>query len=231
MDNRGRVLGVDACKAGWVGIVLGGGEPEAYVAASISALVGQATRGGTLQVVAIDIPIGLPDAGRRAADVLAKAAIGSLRSSVFMTPVRAALQEPDHATAVAVNRRLAGEGFSIQAFALRPKLVEVEQYVRVTTLRVIEVHPEVSFARMHGRPLPSRKATWAGAEARRRLLADHGIRLSGGLGLAGLNAGVDDVLDAGAAAWTASRYAAGQAISLPDPPEVFSDGWQAAIWI
>jgi predicted RNase H-like nuclease len=224
MDNRVRVLGVDGCKAGWVGIVLSDREPEAYVAASISALVGQATRGGTVQVVAIDIPIGLPDAGRRTADVLAKAAIGSLRSSVFMTPVRAALEEPDHATAVAVNRRLAGEGVSIQAFALRPKLVEVEQYVRATTLRVIEVHPEVSFAQMHGRPLPSRKVTWAGAEARRRLLAGHGIRLSGDLGVAGLNAGVDDVLDAGAAAWTARRYAAGQAISLPDPPEVFSDG-------
>lgn len=87
------------------------------------------------------------------------------------------------------------------------------------------------FARMHGRPLTSRKSTWAGGEARRGLLAQHGIVLSGELGLAGPRTGVDDVLDAGAVAWTARRWVAGQAESLPDPPEVFSDGWRAAIWV
>jgi predicted RNase H-like nuclease len=40
---------------------------------------------------------------------------------------------------------------------------------------------------------------------------------------------VDDVLDA-VAAWTGRRILAGEAASLPDPPEVFSDGWPAAIW-
>lgn len=122
-----RVLGVDACKAGWVGIALDDDGPQAYVAATISALVEQVRRDGELSVVGIDIPIGLPDAGRRSADVLAKAAIGSLRSSVFMTPVRPALEAPDHPTAVALNRRLAGEGASIQAFGLRTKLFEVER--------------------------------------------------------------------------------------------------------
>jgi predicted RNase H-like nuclease len=37
------------------------------------------------------------------------------------------------------------------------------------------------------------------------------------------------VLDAAAAAWSARRVAAGTAVLLPDPPEVFSDGWPAAI--
>ena len=39
----------------------------------------------------------------------------------------------------------------------------------------------------------------------------------------------DDVLDACAVAWTAHRHAVGEARSLPDPPEVFSDGIPAAI--
>ena len=43
-------------------------------------------------VIGIDIPIGLPDTGRRQADVLAYTLVGPRRSSVFMTPVRAALE-------------------------------------------------------------------------------------------------------------------------------------------
>lgn len=230
MHTRHRVLGVDACKAGWVGIALGQSGPTAYVQPTIAALVDAVVRTQPLDVVAVDMPIGLPDRGRRAADVLAKAAIGPLRSSVFLTPVRPALEAPDHPTAVAVNRGLAGEGISIQAYGLRHKLFEVERYARSTEQRVIEVHPEVCFAQMKGRPLTSRKSTWAGAEDRRRLLAEHGIALAGDLGLAGTSVGVDDVLDAAAAAWTAHRYATGWAVSLPDPPEVFRDGWPSAIW-
>lgn len=231
-----RVLGVDACRAGWVGVVLDDGAAdgtrvEAYVAATIDALVAGASELGGLDAVAVDIPIGLPDAGRRRADVLARAEIGRLRSSVFMTPVRPALLAPDHPTAVRLNRDLAGEGVSVQAFALRVKLLQVDAWVRTAGVPVVEAHPEVSFARMHGSPLTSRKATWAGGEARRRLLAEQGVVLAGELGLGGLDAGPDDVLDAGAAAWTARRVARGTAASLPDPPEVFDDGWPAAIWV
>lgn len=231
MPPRSRVLGVDACKAGWVGILLSDEPPRALFAATIAALVADAEAAGRLATVGIDMPIGLPDAGRRTADVLAKQAIGPLRSSVFMTPVRAALRAADHATAVAVNTELAGEGVSQQAFGLRHKLFEVEELLRVTRTRVVEVHPEVSFARMNDGPLLARKSTWAGAELRRLLLADQGIGLFGDLGPAGRSAGVDDVLDAAAAAWTARRVAAGRAVALPDPPEVFSDGTPAAIWV
>src|SRR5262245_7265234 len=108
--SRQRVIGVDACRSGWVGIALDGPEVRGYFAADIDRLVSAATDDGGLCVVAIDIPIGLPDHGRRQADVLARAAVGSLRSSVFMTPVREAVLAPDHASAVRVNRRLAGEG-------------------------------------------------------------------------------------------------------------------------
>jgi len=66
---------------------------------------------------------------------------------------------------------------------------------------------------------------------RRRLLATAGLRLCGDLGLAGLDVGVDDVLDAAVAAWTARRVLAGEAVSLPDPPERFGDGLPAAIWV
>ena len=62
------------------------GKTRGYIASNIEELVGQAATDGPLDAVAIDIPIGLPDKGRRKADELAKAAIGPRRSSVFIRP-------------------------------------------------------------------------------------------------------------------------------------------------
>ena len=81
---------------------------------------------------------------------------------------------------------------------------------------------------MAGAPLRSRKNTWAGAAQRRTLLAQAGIALDGDLGLAAEQAGVHDVLDAAAAAWTARRVSQGSARCLPPSPEIFSDGIPAA---
>ncbi|MFI5706242.1 DUF429 domain-containing protein [Kribbella sp. NPDC051620] len=238
-----RVLGIDACKAGWVGVLRTNDKITALVAATLAQLIHQAehshpaaTDAGArplepIAVIAIDMPIGLPDTAPRQADVLARAAIGRLSSSVFTTPVRAALQAPTHSEAVLINRELTGQGLSIQAYGLRAKLFEVDEWLTHATTRVVEVHPEVSFAYLAGAPLTVRKSTWSGAERRRALLADAGIPLSGDLGLAGHAVGVDDVLDAGAAAWSALRVAEGQAISLPNPPETFTDGRPAAIWV
>ncbi len=241
------MLGVDACRAGWIGVVppagsRDGGAARAYFAPRVADLVALADADGEVAVVAVDMPIGLPDPypdahsggpqgrTRRRADVLARAELGPRWRSVFMTPVRAALEADDYASAVAVNRRLAGEGVSRQAFGLKEKLLEVERWVREAGRRVVEVHPELSFARLAGAPLPHPKTTWAGAERRRELLAAAGVVLAGDLGRAGATAGVDDVLDAGAAAWTALRVVSGEARPLPDPPEVFSDGIPCAIW-
>jgi predicted RNase H-like nuclease len=60
-----RVLGVDACKAGWVGVVLDDGAAAAHVAKSVAALVAAVEMDGDLAVIGIDIPIGLADTGRR----------------------------------------------------------------------------------------------------------------------------------------------------------------------
>src|SRR5215204_6485685 len=91
-----RVLGVDACKTG---IVLSGDATTAHAMATVEQLVGAARLDGQVDVVAIDMPIGLPDAGTHAADLLARAVVGRPRPSVFITPVRAAPDSPDHASA------------------------------------------------------------------------------------------------------------------------------------
>ncbi len=231
--SSGRVLGVDACRTGWAGIALSGGQARAYFAPGIQELADRAAAGGPLLVIAIDIPVGLPDAGRRSADVLARKELKGRWPSLFITPVRTAVEAADYQAAAAENRRLAGEGLSRQAFALRAKILDVDQWLQAGSpapVRVVEAHPELSFAAMAGAPLRSRKSTWAGAVQRRALLAREGIVLDGDLGLAGEQAGVDDVLDAAAAAWTARRVSQGSARCLPLSPEVFSDGIPAAIW-
>lgn len=219
-------MGVDACKAGWVGIVLGDGV-AAYFGTTIAALAEQA---GQVRVIAVDMPIGLPDTGHRAADKLVLDVVRARRSSVFLTPTRTALEAADHATATRINVANGGPGISQQAFGLRAKLREVDAWVRDTAHEVVEAHPEVSFATAAGGPLATGKKTWAGAAARRAILADAGIALPDDLGEPGRVAAVDDVLDAAIVAWTARRVAAGDAVSYPDPPEVFSDGLPAAIW-
>lgn len=221
-------VGVDACPAGWVAIRWSPGvAPRAVVVRrldEISEVVADA------ESVAIDIPIGLPEAGLRAADVEARRFLGPRRNSVFLTPVHAAIEAPTHAEASAISRELTGRGVSIQAYRLGPKLQEAEAWRHSVGAPVREVHPEVTFAVLLGHPARASKKTWAGMVERRDALAAVGIDLDD-LGEAGARAGVDDVLDAAALAWSAHRLAAGQGISFPDPPEADpATGEPMAIW-
>jgi predicted RNase H-like nuclease len=224
------VLGVDACPAGWVGVVLAGRRVCVVVHAEIGGLVSQAEAAGALDAIAIDIPIGLADCGPRQADLLARTAAGRRWASVFVTPVRAALQADTYAEALAVSRTLTGRGISSQAFRLQDKILQVDSWRERAPCLVAEAHPELSFAAMAGTPLSDSKSTWAGAVRRRQLLAANGLDLTGDLGLSGLRVGVDDVLDAAAVAWTATRVASGTARRLPARAERFSDGVDCAIW-
>lgn len=109
---RPRVIGVDACKKGWVGFT---DDRRAYFGATIEVLVAAAETDGRLDVVAIDIPIGLPLTGPRQADVLVRGLVGRRASSVFVTPVRDALLAATYAEASELNRAAAGQGLSRQA--------------------------------------------------------------------------------------------------------------------
>jgi predicted RNase H-like nuclease/ADP-ribose pyrophosphatase YjhB (NUDIX family) len=227
------VLGVDACPAGWVGVVL---DPTlratVFVAADITSLLALVREQHDVPVVAVDIPIGLPDAGGRRADAEARTALVGKASSVFSTPVRSALEAATYAEAREANLAATDGRTSVsaQAYALRDKVLEVDEWVRSAPgTHVIEVHPELSFARMAGGPVLARKKDSEGVRARREALAAHGIVAPPWFRGAGF--GEDDLLDACAVAWTAVRHALGVSESLPGEPEVFSDGIPAAIWV
>jgi len=219
------VLGLDGCRGGWVGIVLRDGRFAGallvdHVADAIAAVPDAAA-------IAIDIPIGLPATGRRAADDLARQQLGPRRSSVFHAPPRNVLLEDSYSAANATAKRLHGFGISKQSYMLRDKILEVDALAGSDT-RIYEVHPELAFRVMGNAGLAPKKS-FTGARQRLGLLADAGIVLPDELGPAG-NAAIDDVLDAAAAAWVGQRIAGGIAGSLPSPPAVDETGVTMAIW-
>jgi predicted RNase H-like nuclease len=220
------VLGVDAYKGGWVALVhANGAEVGCRLYGHFSELIGDHP---DARIIAVDIPIGLPEKGSRQADVEARRFVGPRRSSVFPTPPRAVLEAPNFEEALSLAQGLGGPGISRQSFALAPKILEVDA-VASDDERIVEVHPEVSFCAMADRSIEFPKKSWNGLLLRRQLLKENGILLPDDLSEGGL-APADDVLDAAAAAWTAQRIAEGKARSLPDPPERHPRGRAVAIW-
>ncbi len=220
-------VGIDGCRTGWIAVVLGEADIGVFHLATIEALsdlVPDPTG------IGIDIPIGLPDMGRRRADVEARVFLGSRRQSIFFTPVRAALEAATHADATAVSQRLTGSGISRQAHALAKKILEVEHWLPNAPCEVWEVHPEVSFALLTGRPARASKKTWAGMIERRDALEAAGINLDRAPHSVGLHAAVDDMLDAGVVAWSAARLLSGTGRSFPEPPTIAASGRPVAIW-
>ncbi len=198
-------VGIDACRGGWVAVAWTPGEPAR--AAVLGQLEELTHAFPDARGVGIDIPIGLPTDGRRAADLAARGQLGPRRNSVFFTPIRAALEAPTHAEATAISAERSGHGISQQAYRLGPKILEADAWAASTHLDVWEVHPELSFALLLGHPATSPKKTWSGDAERRRALLGVGIELGDFDG--GELAAADDVLDAAAAAWSTDRLLRG----------------------
>ena len=225
------VLGADVCRGSWAGIMWDGVTIKGLFASTIAELVEAANAVGVVEVVAIDIPIGLPDTGPRPADKEARAFVGPRRSSVFPTPIRQALLAPNYKAARAVSLKLTERSLSAQAYALRAKILEVEDWLATASVQVVETHPEVCFRAMNqdvertGDDVENNdfaqwpKSVWAGQTLRLDLLAAQGLNLAAAdLGDLAHRSPPDDIIDAAACAWTARRVLLGQHRWLPAHP-------------
>jgi predicted RNase H-like nuclease len=219
-----RVVGVDGYKDAWVAIALRDGHfDSALLAKHISEVVERFPDAGA---IAVDIPIGSEPDRLRRVDMTAKKFVGPRSNSVFRVPPLHLFRAENYATACARCRELTTSGFSKQAWELRSKILEVGA-VAQRDKRIIEIHPEVSFRELVGRPLAYGKKTWAGQQLRRAALEKAGIILSEDLGAAG-TAAPDDVLDAAVAAWSALRHARGESKYLE--PKVLDARRTVTIW-
>jgi hypothetical protein len=213
------LLGVDGCRAGWLAIAaaLEGPEVSCQLHQNAEALVASTD----WQLMAIDIPIGLPEQGSRACDQEARSRLGARRSSVFPAPIRAVLQAEDHQQACAISRQLQGKGISCQSFNIVAKIRSIDlllQANRSLQQRIHEVHPELIFQQWNGgQPMQHGKKTAQGKQDRRQLVESEFPGAWESIRRQHRRADVadDDILDALAALHTARRLQQGEALQLP----------------
>lgn len=220
-----RVVGVDAWKRGWIAVSVVDGWVVSVTAHETIADVVRAEPEAA--VIGVDIPIGLPETPSRPADAAARRFIGARASSIFPAPPRDVLEAASYQEALALSRKRYAIGVTAQSYALRRRILETDEVAR-TDDRIIEVHPEVAFRALAGAPLSFAKRTWNGQMERRRLLSDAGLSVPDHLGEAAGTVPADDVLDAVAVAWSAGRFARGDARALP--AETPLPGFGGVIW-
>lgn len=224
------ICGVDGCKKGRIVITkdLDSGLISWRLYHSTHEIVYRAPRP---EIIAIDIPIGLPEYGSRICDVEARQLLGPGRSSsVFPAPIRPILVAANYSEACQIRFQIEKKKMSLQTWAITPKIIDIDTELRKgNELRKIfrEIHPEISFFFLAGRrPLQYNKKDKAGHEERFALLEPiFGHWLSSALAERHILASTkDDVLDAFVALWTAERIANGTCQTIPFEPPTDSFG-------
>jgi predicted RNase H-like nuclease len=237
------LAGVDGCPVGWVVAFVRPAADEARVRV-VPRFADVLVASEAPRIVAVDIPIGLPDCvgrGGRAAENAVRPLLGMRQSSVFSVPSRAALAAADYREAcrIALGTSQPPRMVSKQLFMLAPKIREVDACLRGdanAAACVFEVHPELAFWRLNGdRVLAEPKKVKGrcyepGLALRRWLLIDAGLPAALVDGPAPKGAGADDLLDALACAAIARRIHTGVAQPFPTPPERDAFGLPMAIW-
>jgi 8-oxo-dGTP diphosphatase len=224
-----RLAGIDGCPTGWVAVVA---EADNLASARLSHITDLRSFLPSIDFALVDMPIGFvsgPDS--RDVEVAIRQGLKGKTSSVFPTPCREALAEFVYADASYLNEMALGKRLPKQSFMLFPKMREVDLLVRdlgQSCLR--EGHPEVSFAKMAGSPVLSKKRELEGQVARLVLLEGHGLPAQ--LLLRDLIKGkmaADDILDAAALLWSANRYLRGQHETYPPVPSRDAVGLEMSV--
>ncbi|CCH87002.1 Putative NUDIX hydrolase [Modestobacter italicus] len=209
------VLGVDGWRGAWVGALLEGRGVRLLALADVATVLAVPD----VDVVAIDMPIGLSEDGVRACDVGARQLLEATgaASSVFPSPVRAVLDARDHAHARELSRAATGgvRAPSAQTFVLVAAIRALDDGLGTPpTDRVVEVHPELTFRCGLG-GVTDRTGTARGTV--QRLAALRAVMdVEDALADAPVGVPVVDALDACAAAWPGRRLAEGRAGCVGD---------------
>jgi predicted RNase H-like nuclease len=237
------LAGVDGCHAGWVAAFVRPGGEEVGVRV-VPRFVDVASAPEAPRIIAVDIPIGLPDRivpGGRGPEAAVRPLLKDRQSSVFSVPSRAAIYAETFGEACRIGFETSQppRKISKQLFMIAPRIREVDSLLRKNPAlapRVFEVHPEVAFWRLNGnRALDEPKKIKGvpygpGLVLRRELLIEAGFPRACVEAAPPRGARVDDLLDALACAAIARRIFAGTAGPFPPAPQSDAFGLRIAIW-
>jgi predicted RNase H-like nuclease len=207
------VLGVDGWRGQWVGALLEGRTVRLLALTDITAVLAVPA----VDVIGIDMPIGLSENGARTCDIEARRLLGPAGSSVFPTPVRAVLATDDYAEARALSRAATDppRAPSAQAFQLVKAIRSLDEALGDPPLpHVHEVHPELAFRTLDDGvrdPKVTARGTAQRLAALRRVMDVDDALLD-----APPRVPMVDALDSCAAAWSAQRIADGAAETVGD---------------
>jgi predicted RNase H-like nuclease len=239
-----RIAGVDGCKGGWISVSYPVAGPRLASVGIFAAFRDVLAALPVDALVAVDMPIGLPDRsirGGRQPDWAARDFLGRGRARVFPVPSRRAVHAFDlgYAKVCALARETSDppRAPSKQAYHIFRKIIEIDALLcrdRALRCRVFEVHPEIAFALMNGdAPLAPKKvkgrAHAAGLTHRESLLRERGFDIAALHAELARGAGRDDLLDACACAWSAGRILRGEARVFPESPCTDALGLAVAI--
>ena len=239
------VAGVDGCRTGWIAVLMRADNPDDHRIATAPTLAGIVDGPEQPAVVAVDMPIGLPDrmqGSGRLPEQLIRPLLGGRQSSVFAIPSRRAVEADDYGEACALAAATSDppRKVSRQGFALFPKIREIDALLRARpdlASRVYEVHPELAFWALNGRkaldqPKKVKGTPYGpGMALRRELLTRSGLLPRALIHAAPpQGAAQDDMLDALAGLTVALDIARGEGQSFPDPPGRDAHGLPVAIW-
>ncbi len=237
-----RVAGVDGCRGGWFAVIANAENEKIIDFQFVKKISDLVQNSHKIDVIAVDIPIGLLTAaktGGRNCDILARKLLGRPRSSsVFSPPVRSVLNfassytNANHANKKSSIKKI---GISKQCFGILPKIIEVDGLINPELQEIFkEVHPELCFWKMGGE-IPSyyNKRIPKGIQERINLLSSVGLNNIPDVfeNYPRSIVNIDDIVDAAAACWTAIRIHKGNALRLPALPEKDANGLLMENWV
>lgn len=219
-------VGIDGCRAGWFAISLM--ENGSWTLAVYRDFVSLWRTYNRASLLLVDMPIGLIGFGSagRECDTIARRLLGAPRaSSVFTPPTRPALLAAEREQASELNRTLTGRRLSIQAWAIAPKIREVDAFLRSHTesmRRIREVHPELLFWALNGRRSMAHTKRSVSGYGERLAVLQRFFKSTEKIAAEAISrfqrsaVGRDDVLDALAAA-VVGYLSKGDLLLIPDP--------------
>jgi predicted RNase H-like nuclease len=239
------VAGVDGCRAGWIAAFMQVGHPASAKIVVTPTLAAVADAPEQPAVIAVDMPIGLPEhteGSGRIPEQLVRPLLGQRQSSVFAIPSRQAVSAAEYGEAcrIALVTSDPPRKVSRQSFGIFPKIREIDALLRARpdlVDKVFEVHPELAFWALNGgqaldQPKKVKSVPFEpGMRLRRALLNQSGLLPEALISSPPpRGAAADDLLDALAGLTVALDLATGGGQPFPDPPGRDAHGLPVAIW-